>query len=166
MNEDTESLSDDIVPDVPTHASFHREFAPWHKVRKEYVRREQWNKLIIRYVDRNLSSEIAQHPLSCLVIPGDDLLDIRSLLRDTENHGYPVSYLGFNSRHVESDAVVDGFNDSDFGGGGTNVQGYPFSGSLALGARVALGLRWMSANEIAGPPLKTDTLQVDVSGKF
>ena len=74
--------------------------------------------------------------------------------------------VGFNYRHVESDAVVDGFNDSDFGGGGTNVQGYTFSGSLALGARVALGLRWMSANEIAGPPLKTDTLQVDVSGKF
>ena len=74
--------------------------------------------------------------------------------------------VGFNYRHVESDAVVDGFTDSDFGGGGTNVQGYTFTGSLALGERVALGLRWMSANEIAGPPLKADTLQVDVSGKF
>ena len=103
MNKDTENLSDDIVPDVPKHASFDREFAPWHKVRKEFVRREQWNKLIIRYVDRHLSSGIAQHPLSCLVIPGDDLLDIRSLLRDTENHGFPVSYLGFNSRHGSGD---------------------------------------------------------------
>ncbi len=74
--------------------------------------------------------------------------------------------VGFNYRYVESDAVVDGFTDSDFGGGGTNVQGYTFAGSLALGARVALGLRWMSANEIAGPPLETDILQVDVSGKF
>lgn len=74
--------------------------------------------------------------------------------------------VGFNYRYVESDAVVDGFADSDFGGGGTNVQGYTFTGSLALGERVALGLRWMSANEIAGPPLKADTLQVDVSGKF
>ena len=74
--------------------------------------------------------------------------------------------VGLNYRYVESDAVVDGFADSDFGGGGTNVQGYTFTGSLALGERVALGLRWMSANEIAGPPLKADTLQVDVSGKF
>ncbi|MCE9610968.1 MAG: putative porin [Chthoniobacter sp.] len=74
--------------------------------------------------------------------------------------------VGFNYRYVESDAVVDGFADSDFGGGGTNVQGYTFTGSFALGERVALGLRWMSANEIAGPPLKADTLQVDVSGKF
>ncbi len=72
----------------------------------------------------------------------------------------------FNYRYVESDAVVDGFADSDFGGGGTNVQGYTIGGALALGARVSLGLRWMSANEIAGPPLKADTLQVDVSGKF
>ena len=71
-----------------------------------------------------------------------------------------------NYRYVESDAVVDGFADSDFGGGGTNVQGYTFGGALALGARVSLGLRWMSANQIAGPPLKNDTLQVDVSGKF
>ncbi len=71
-----------------------------------------------------------------------------------------------NYRYVESDAVVDGFADSDFGGGGTNVQGYTFGGALALGARVSLGLRWMSANQIAGPPLKSDTLQVDVSGKF
>ena len=39
-------------------------------------------------------------------------------------------------------------------------------GALALGSRVALGLRWMSADEIAGPPLKVDTLQVDFSGKF
>ncbi len=71
-----------------------------------------------------------------------------------------------NYRYVESDAVVDGFADSDFGGGGTNAQGYTFGGALALGARVALGLRWMSANQIAGPPLQSDTLQVDVSGKF
>jgi hypothetical protein len=46
------------------------------------------------------------------------------------------------------------------------VQGYTLSGTLALGERVALGLRWMSSNEIAGPPLKIDVLQVDVGGKF
>ncbi len=74
--------------------------------------------------------------------------------------------VAMNYRYVESDAVVDGFADSDFGGGGTNVQGYTFGGALALGSRVALGLRWMSANQIAGPPLKADTIQVDVSGKF
>ncbi len=36
-------------------------------------------------------------------------------------------------RYIETDAVVDGFNDSDFGLGGTNLKGYTISGSLALG---------------------------------
>ena len=74
--------------------------------------------------------------------------------------------LGLNYRYVESDAVVDGFNDSDFGGGGTNLKGYTISGSLALSQRVALGLRWMSANEIVGPQFKQDVFQIDVNGKF
>ena len=30
---------------------------------------------------------------------------------------------GIGYRYVESDAVVDGFCDSDFGGGGTNLKG-------------------------------------------
>ena len=32
-------------------------------------------------------------------------------------------------RYIETDAVVDGFNDSDFGSGGTNLKGYTISGS-------------------------------------
>jgi hypothetical protein len=73
---------------------------------------------------------------------------------------------GISYRYVESDAVVDGFVDSDFGGGGTNVEGYTIYGSLALSPNVAFGVRWMSADEIAGPPLKTDVLQVEFNGKF
>jgi hypothetical protein len=69
-------------------------------------------------------------------------------------------------RHVESDAVIDGFNDSEFGGGGTNLEGYTIGGNLALSRRVWLGLRWLSANEIAGPTYKNDVIQVDISGKF
>jgi hypothetical protein len=74
--------------------------------------------------------------------------------------------LGINYRHVESDAVVDGFADSDFGGGGTNVEGYTLYGALAISPNVSFGVRWMSANELAGPPLKTDVLQIEVNGKF
>ena len=69
-------------------------------------------------------------------------------------------------RHVESDAVVDGFTDSDFGGGGTNVQGYTLGGTFALSSNVRCGLRWMSSNEITGPPLSTDTIQLDLNAKF
>lgn len=73
---------------------------------------------------------------------------------------------GLNYRYVESDSVVDGFCDSDFGGGGTNVKGYTLSGALALSPRVWLSLRWMSSDQVAGPPLRADTLQLDFNAKF
>ena len=74
--------------------------------------------------------------------------------------------LTLDYRYVESDAVVDGFCDSDFGGGGTNVKGFSISGQLALAPHVFLGARWMSSDQVAGPQLKNDTVQVDVSAKF
>ncbi len=73
---------------------------------------------------------------------------------------------GFGYHYVESDAVVDGFTDSDFGGGGTNLQGYFIGGSMALTPSVRLGLKWMSSDEIIGSPLSTDTLQFDINAKF
>jgi hypothetical protein len=73
---------------------------------------------------------------------------------------------GFGYRYVETDAVVDGFADSDFGGGGTNVQGFTLGATLALTPAVRCGLRWMSSNEIAGPPVSSDILQFDLHAKF
>ncbi len=73
---------------------------------------------------------------------------------------------GLGYRYVESDAVVDGFADSDFGGGGTNLQGYTVSGNLALSQNVWMGVRWMSANSIAGDTFKADVLQIDLNAKF
>lgn len=73
---------------------------------------------------------------------------------------------GIGYRYVESDAVVDGFTDSDFGGGGTNVQGFTLGGVLAVSPRVRVGLKWMSSDEVSGPPLSTDTLQFDINAKF
>jgi hypothetical protein len=72
----------------------------------------------------------------------------------------------FGYRYVESDAVVDGFTESDFGGGGTNVQGFTLGGNFALTPAVRLGLRWMSSDEICGPPLSSDILQFDLNAKF
>jgi len=120
MTDISPELSDDIVPLEPQHSSLEREFAPWHKVRKEFIRKEQWNKFIIRYAVRYLKQELQEttgndewsadddvkipnsivigRPLTCLVIRGDDLLDIRSLHRDTEGIQCYIRYLGFNNR--------------------------------------------------------------------
>ena len=99
MNDEPSDLSDDIVPDQPRHSDFARNFAPWHKVRKEYVRKEQWNKFINRSIERHWKLSLTSKPLQCLVIPGDDLLDIRSLHRDTAESACSIRYLGFNSGH-------------------------------------------------------------------
>ncbi len=64
------------------------------------------------------------------------------------------------------DAVVDGFCDSDFGGGGTNLKGYTIGGNLALNQRVWLGLRWMGSDSIAGPTFDEDIVQFDINAKF
>ncbi len=75
-------------------------------------------------------------------------------------------YAGASYRYLESDATVDGFNDSDFGSGGTNLKGYTLFGAVALSKHVSLYLRWMSANEVAGPTLRNDTFQFDFNAKF
>ena len=72
----------------------------------------------------------------------------------------------FGYRYVESDAIVDGFTDSDFGGGGTNVKGFTLGGNMALSPAVRCGLRWMSSDEIIGSPLRSDTFQFDINAKF
>lgn len=71
-----------------------------------------------------------------------------------------------NYRWVGSDAVIDGFADSEFGGGGTNAKGWVLGGTWALSKSAAVGLSWLSSNQIAGPPLKVDYLQLDLKIKF
>ncbi len=75
-----------------------------------------------------------------------------------------TTFLGY--RYVESDAVVDGFTESVFGGGGTNLKGFTLGATMAFSQSVRLGVRWMSANQIAGPILKSDILQFDLNAKF
>lgn len=72
----------------------------------------------------------------------------------------------FGYRFIESDAVVDGFNDSAFGLGGTNMEGVTIGAGMAVTPRVSLNLRWMGASEITGPPLKSDIIQLDLNARF
>ncbi|MEY2907285.1 MAG: hypothetical protein RLZZ408_1756 [Verrucomicrobiota bacterium] len=73
---------------------------------------------------------------------------------------------GVAYRYVESDAVIDGFCDSDFGGGGTNMKGFSVGANLALSKSVFIGARWLSATGIAGPQYKADIIQLDINSRF
>lgn len=69
-------------------------------------------------------------------------------------------------RHLESDAVLDAFTDSDFHLGGTNSQGWTVGGAYAFGKNTAVSARWLSAEEIAGAPLSADRLLIDLLTRF
>ena len=122
MKEPNSEFADAIVPDaVPEHTAPARdEFKPWHKVRKQFIREHQWNNLVARMVKRYLGGlqtdaedwslefegdeDVAEvpdqirveRPLKCLVIPGDDLLDLRALWRHLRPLNCYIKYLGFN----------------------------------------------------------------------
>ncbi|MGC1480620.1 MAG: putative porin [Chthoniobacterales bacterium] len=74
--------------------------------------------------------------------------------------------VAFGYRYVGSDAVVDGFNDSNFGGGGTNLKGFTVGGSVALSKNVWITASYLSGRSIAGPQLREDRFQLDLNAKF
>lgn len=74
--------------------------------------------------------------------------------------------LGIAYRYLESDSVVDAFNDSDFHLGGTNAKGYIFGGQFGIGHNVNLQARWLSATEVSGPPYSVDVVLVDFNAQF
>ena len=69
-------------------------------------------------------------------------------------------------RYLERDAVLDAFTDSDFHLGGTDAKGYQLGVDLGLSRGAWLRLRYLTANEIDGPPLGIDVWQVDLNGQF
>ncbi len=69
-------------------------------------------------------------------------------------------------RRIGTDATIDGFNDSNFHLGGTNAKGYVIGGNIGLGDNIALGTRWLSADEITGQPYAIDALYVDLNARF
>ncbi len=69
-------------------------------------------------------------------------------------------------KHLERDAVVDGYTDSDFHLGGTDAKGWILGASYGIDNGSSLRLRWLTANAIDGPPLAIDVLQVDFNARF
>jgi Putative porin len=69
-------------------------------------------------------------------------------------------------KYLERDAVLDALTDSDFHLGGTNAKGFVVGGAYGLDKETNLGIRWISTDQIGGPPLSIDSLQVDLSMRF
>jgi hypothetical protein len=69
-------------------------------------------------------------------------------------------------KYLEPDAVPDAFTDSDFHLGGTNAKGFIVGASVGLFNNTWLTARWLSANEVSGPPLAIDVVQLDLNAGF
>ncbi|HTP40126.1 MAG TPA: putative porin [Steroidobacteraceae bacterium] len=72
----------------------------------------------------------------------------------------------FGYRHVERDAVLDAFTDSDFRLGGTDTKGYTLGFDFTFAPNVQARLRYLSGSEIDGPPFAVDVLQLDLTASF
>ena len=88
-----------------------KNFRPWHKPRKHFVRREQLSALLLRLYENREPRD----PLRYLGLPGTDLIDLRylheQLCRETER---PLLFLGFNTEaqrgnpaHVQLNISLD-----------------------------------------------------------
>lgn len=69
-------------------------------------------------------------------------------------------------KYLERDAVVDIYTDSDFRGGGTDVQGWVIQGKYTIQDNTWLSMKLISADEIDGPPFGQDTVQMDLIASF
>ena len=87
-----------------------KEFKPWHKPRKQFVRRE-WSALLRRLYEKRGSRD----PLCYLGLPGTDLIDLRHLHEELcRANDRPMRFLGFNteaqrgnSAHVQLSVSLD-----------------------------------------------------------
>lgn len=59
-------------------------------------------------------------------------------------------------KHLERDATIDAFTDSNFRLGGTDSEGWELGGNVGLARNVWLSLVWRTANEIDGPVVNAD----------
>ena len=83
---------------------------------------------------------------------------------DLERVGDWKVFAGY--KHIKPDALPDAFNDSDFHLGGTNAKGYYLGGAYAFTDGVFAQGRWLSTDEVYGPPLAIDVLQIELNARF
>jgi hypothetical protein len=69
-------------------------------------------------------------------------------------------------KYIQPDATLDAFTNADFHMGGTNAKGYYLKASLGVFDGTWLSARWFSANEVYGPPLAIDVMQLELNAAY
>ncbi len=140
-----------------------------------------------RIVNANLSYDLAMFAPHHLVVGADYAKNVGfnaknvggSTVPDESNawqvrvdFGWPkVSHAGqWNVftlyKHIENDAVLSAYTDSDFHLGGTNAKGWVVGANYGLMKNVWATGRWLSTDVITGPKYSIDVLQLDLNTSF
>ena len=86
-----------------------KEFKPWHKPRKQFVRRKQWLALLQGLYETREPGD----PLRYLGLPGTDLIDLRYLYEQLcRANNRPLRFLGFNTEAQPGSPSHDQLNIS------------------------------------------------------
>jgi hypothetical protein len=80
-----------VVQDPPQRA-----FRPWHRPRKQWVRRYQWHDSLLSML-RETHFPADSRIVRYLSLPGEDLLDVRVLREACEQAGVDLRFTGVNS---------------------------------------------------------------------
>ncbi|WP_162094734.1 PP_RS20740 family protein [Pseudomonas chlororaphis] len=97
-----DELESDLGYDDVAHAkvSLKTKFLPWHKPRKQYIRSNQWNRVIVSLVEA-LDLKSKARSLEYLSLPGPDLLDVRSLYTACADKEVSIRFTGLNAIAAE-----------------------------------------------------------------
>jgi hypothetical protein len=103
-----------------------------------------------------------------------DGYQLRMTFGATEVHETGEWQVAATYRHLGSDAVLDAFNDSDLGLGGTNVKGYILGFNYGVAHNTYLGVRYLSSKSIdstinsllSSSSYGLNLLQVDLNVRF
>lgn len=95
-HEDESTSADGIfaLTDYKLRRPLRREFKPWHKPRKQFVRQDQWGKEIEWLLSRKPEGD--RSGLCYLGLPGPDLLDVRYIYGRFCAEGRQLTFLGFD----------------------------------------------------------------------
>jgi hypothetical protein len=102
------NLADEIfgVSEYKPEQPVKREFLPWHRPRKQFVRAKQWTKLIDELVNDHTPDDSV---IKYLGLPGDDLLDLRFFHENIcVKRNLFIKFIGFNN----SGTVNTGYDPS------------------------------------------------------
>lgn len=95
-------LSEDVVPSLTEVPVIIRKFvpAPWHKPRKQFIRKKQWVHEIVEILIKR-SVDAGNNVLKVLGLPSSDYLDLLSMRETCEEFHRKIQYLGFDAGHSQ-----------------------------------------------------------------